>query len=78
MAAFNEALALTERLAPAVACVHVIEADRSLAPTLEPLAAEAAGFALVGDSVARDDAEQERAIARCPERFPAVCRRARQ
>lgn len=44
--------ALTELLAPRVACVHVVELDERLRPGLEPLAAEAGNVALVwGDAM---------------------------
>jgi 16S rRNA (adenine1518-N6/adenine1519-N6)-dimethyltransferase len=44
--------ALTERLAPKVACVHVIEADERLRGELEPLAREAGNVGLVwGDAL---------------------------
>jgi len=50
--------ALTERLAPAVGCLHVIEVDERLHDQLEPLASEAGNVKLVwGDAmrVALDD-----------------------
>jgi 16S rRNA (adenine1518-N6/adenine1519-N6)-dimethyltransferase len=44
--------ALTERLAPEVACVHVIELDKRLRDQLEPLAREAGNVNLVwGDAL---------------------------
>jgi 16S rRNA (adenine1518-N6/adenine1519-N6)-dimethyltransferase len=44
--------ALTERLAPEVACVHVIETDERLRKTLEPLAESAGNVNLVwGDAM---------------------------
>jgi 16S rRNA (adenine1518-N6/adenine1519-N6)-dimethyltransferase len=47
--------ALTERLAPAVACVHVIEVDERLRDELEPLAREAGNLNLVWGDAMRVD-----------------------
>ncbi len=47
--------ALTERLAPAVARVHVIEMDQRLREQLEPLAAEAENVSLVWGDAMRED-----------------------
>jgi 16S rRNA (adenine1518-N6/adenine1519-N6)-dimethyltransferase len=47
--------ALTERLAPSVACLHVIELDERLRPELEPLAAEAGNVNLVWGDAMRTD-----------------------
>lgn len=47
--------ALTDRLAPEVACVHVIERDRRLRAELEPLAAEAGNVNLVWGDALRED-----------------------
>jgi 16S rRNA (adenine1518-N6/adenine1519-N6)-dimethyltransferase len=47
--------ALTERLAPAVACVHVIELDERLRQELEPLAREAGNVNLVWGDALRVD-----------------------
>jgi 16S rRNA (adenine1518-N6/adenine1519-N6)-dimethyltransferase len=50
--------ALTERLAPEVACVHVIEVDERLRGELEPLARDAANVNLVwGDALRVDLAD---------------------
>jgi 16S rRNA (adenine1518-N6/adenine1519-N6)-dimethyltransferase len=47
--------ALTERLAPEVACLHVVEMDARLQPELEPLAAAAGNVNLVwGDAMKVD------------------------
>lgn len=47
--------ALSERLAPEVACVHIVEMDERLRPELEPLAAEAGNVNLVwGDAMKVD------------------------
>jgi 16S rRNA (adenine1518-N6/adenine1519-N6)-dimethyltransferase len=47
--------ALTERLAPEAACVHVVEMDDRLRGELEPLAAEAGNVNLVwGDAIKAD------------------------
>jgi 16S rRNA (adenine1518-N6/adenine1519-N6)-dimethyltransferase len=47
--------ALTEWLAPEVACVHVIELDERMRPELEPLASEAGNVALVWGDAMRVD-----------------------
>ena len=47
--------ALTERLAPGVACVHVVELDERLRPELEPLAAEAGTVDLLWGDALRED-----------------------
>ena len=47
--------ALTERLAAAVAHVHVVELDRRLRPELEPLAAEAGNVNLIWGDALRED-----------------------
>lgn len=49
--------ALTERLAPRVACVHVIELDERLRPELEPLAAELGNVNLVWADAMRTSLE---------------------
>jgi 16S rRNA (adenine1518-N6/adenine1519-N6)-dimethyltransferase len=58
--------ALTERLAPAAACVHVVEMDERLRGELEPLAREAGNVNLVwGDALRLDLA----ALAPAPTRM---------
>ena len=47
--------ALTERLAPAVACVHVIELDERLRDELEPLATQQGNINLVWGDAVRED-----------------------
>ena len=47
--------ALTERLAPGVACVHVVEVDERLRKDLEPLAREAGNVDLVWGDALRVD-----------------------
>jgi 16S rRNA (adenine1518-N6/adenine1519-N6)-dimethyltransferase len=47
--------ALTERLAPSVDCVHVIEIDQRLRGDLQPLASEAGNVRLVWDDALRAD-----------------------
>jgi 16S rRNA (adenine1518-N6/adenine1519-N6)-dimethyltransferase len=47
--------ALTERIAPEVACVHVVELDERLRPDLEPLAADAGNVVLVWGDALRVD-----------------------
>jgi 16S rRNA (adenine1518-N6/adenine1519-N6)-dimethyltransferase len=47
--------ALTERLAPAVSCVHVIELDERLRPELEPLAEAAGNVSLIWGDAMRVD-----------------------
>jgi 16S rRNA (adenine1518-N6/adenine1519-N6)-dimethyltransferase len=47
--------ALTERLAPEVARVHVVELDARLRPELEPLAAEAGNVNLIWGDALRED-----------------------
>ena len=60
--------ALTERLAPAVACVHVIELDERLRGELEPLAEQHGNVNLVwGDAMRLDLA----ALAPAPSRMVA-------
>jgi 16S rRNA (adenine1518-N6/adenine1519-N6)-dimethyltransferase len=49
--------ALTERLAPEVACLHVVEMDERMREELEPLAREAGNVNLVWADVMRTDLE---------------------
>jgi 16S rRNA (adenine1518-N6/adenine1519-N6)-dimethyltransferase len=50
--------ALSERLAPAVSCLHLVEIDERLRPELEPLAADAGNVNLVwGDAMRIELAE---------------------
>jgi 16S rRNA (adenine1518-N6/adenine1519-N6)-dimethyltransferase len=47
--------ALTEALAPKVACVHVVEVDERMRPELEPLAVEAGNVGILWEDAMRAD-----------------------
>ena len=63
--------ALSERLAPAVACLHVVESDERLRGQLEPLAARAGNVDLVwGDAMRIDLAELQPAPTKMVSNLP--------